>query len=167
MYLVSSSYFTCRAWAVGSLTLLFVLSVTWSSGLMFLSGPSLLLAYLFSSLNTAQALLITILHCTLARKVSLSIQQLLHNYICLLFMTKRTICVMVCRVRRIMADACVSLSAVQHPHPALQTQWKVLRFAPIAATQAAKVEELQQTDRCATMHFARCRLCLCLTWASF
>uniref|UniRef100_A0A8C7ZJZ0 Adhesion G protein-coupled receptor L1 n=1 Tax=Oryzias sinensis TaxID=183150 RepID=A0A8C7ZJZ0_9TELE len=56
-------------WAVGSLTLLFLLSVTWSSGLMFLSGPSLLLAYLFSSLNTAQALLITILHCTLARKV--------------------------------------------------------------------------------------------------
>lgn len=59
----------CRAWAVGSLTLLFLQSVTWSSGLMFLSAPSLLLAYLFSSLNTAQALLITILHCTLARKV--------------------------------------------------------------------------------------------------
>lgn len=58
-----------RAWAVGSLTLLFLQSVTWSSGLMFLSAPSLLLAYLFSSLNTAQALLITILHCTLARKV--------------------------------------------------------------------------------------------------
>lgn len=54
---------------MGSLTLLFLQSVTWSSGLMFLSAPSLLLAYLFSSLNTAQALLITILHCTLARKV--------------------------------------------------------------------------------------------------
>uniref|UniRef100_A0A3Q4G1W7 Latrophilin-1-like n=1 Tax=Neolamprologus brichardi TaxID=32507 RepID=A0A3Q4G1W7_NEOBR len=60
----------CRAWAVGSLTLLFLQSVTWSSGLMFLSAPSLLLAYLFSSLNTAQALLISILHCSLARKVS-------------------------------------------------------------------------------------------------
>ncbi|TNN63069.1 Adhesion G protein-coupled receptor L1 [Liparis tanakae] len=35
---------------------------------MFLCAPSLLLAYLFSSLNTAQGLLITILHCTLARK---------------------------------------------------------------------------------------------------
>lgn len=57
---------------MGSLTLLFLQSVTWSSGLMFLSAPSLLLAYLFSSLNTAQALLITILHCTLARKVRLS-----------------------------------------------------------------------------------------------
>lgn len=57
---------------MGSLTLLFLQSVTWSSGLMFLSAPSLLLAYLFSSLNTAQALLITILHCTLARKVCLS-----------------------------------------------------------------------------------------------
>lgn len=56
---------------MGSLTLLFLQSVTWSSGLMFLSAPSLLLAYLFSSLNTAQALLITILHCTLARKVCL------------------------------------------------------------------------------------------------
>uniref|UniRef100_A0A8C7ZCP6 Adhesion G protein-coupled receptor L1-like n=1 Tax=Oryzias sinensis TaxID=183150 RepID=A0A8C7ZCP6_9TELE len=64
----SSRHDNLRAWAVGSLTLLFLLSVTWSSGLMFLSGPSLLLAYLFSSLNTAQALLITILHCTLARK---------------------------------------------------------------------------------------------------
>uniref|UniRef100_A0A3B5MIJ0 Adhesion G protein-coupled receptor L1-like n=1 Tax=Xiphophorus couchianus TaxID=32473 RepID=A0A3B5MIJ0_9TELE len=64
----SSRHDNLRAWAVGSLTLLFLLSVTWSSGLMFLSGPSLLLAYLFTSLNTAQALLITILHCTLARK---------------------------------------------------------------------------------------------------
>uniref|UniRef100_A0A8C5CE91 Adhesion G protein-coupled receptor L1-like n=1 Tax=Gadus morhua TaxID=8049 RepID=A0A8C5CE91_GADMO len=60
-----------RAWAVGSLTLLFLQCVTWSAGLVFLSAPSLLLAYLFSSLNTAQGLLITILHCTLARKVGL------------------------------------------------------------------------------------------------
>uniref|UniRef100_A0A672HIB7 Adhesion G protein-coupled receptor L1a n=1 Tax=Salarias fasciatus TaxID=181472 RepID=A0A672HIB7_SALFA len=64
----SSRHDNLRAWAVGSLTLLFLQSVTWSSGLMFLSSPSLLLAYLFSSLNTAQGLLITILHCTLARK---------------------------------------------------------------------------------------------------
>lgn len=70
IYLVSCLIWRLsRAWAVGSLTLLFLESVTWSSGLMFLSAPSLLLAYLFSSLNTAQALLITILHCTLARKV--------------------------------------------------------------------------------------------------
>uniref|UniRef100_A0A8C5GF18 Adhesion G protein-coupled receptor L1-like n=1 Tax=Gouania willdenowi TaxID=441366 RepID=A0A8C5GF18_GOUWI len=64
----SSRHDNLRAWAVGSLTLLFLQSVTWSSGLMFLTSPSLLLAYLFSSLNTAQALLISILHCTLARK---------------------------------------------------------------------------------------------------
>uniref|UniRef100_A0A3Q3M3W2 Adhesion G protein-coupled receptor L1-like n=1 Tax=Mastacembelus armatus TaxID=205130 RepID=A0A3Q3M3W2_9TELE len=64
----SSRHDNLRAWAVGSLTLLFLQSVTWSSGLMFLSSPSLLLAYLFSSLNTAQGLLITILHCSLARK---------------------------------------------------------------------------------------------------
>ncbi|KAF0037664.1 hypothetical protein F2P81_010538 [Scophthalmus maximus] len=64
----SSRHDNLRAWAVGSLTLLFLQSVTWSSGLMFLSAPSLLLAYLFSSLNTAQGLLITILHCSLARK---------------------------------------------------------------------------------------------------
>ncbi|KAM3865117.1 adhesion G protein-coupled receptor L1-like [Diretmus argenteus] len=64
----SSRHDNLRAWAVGSLTLLFLQSVTWSSGLVFLSAPSLLLAYLFSSLNTAQGLLITILHCTLARK---------------------------------------------------------------------------------------------------
>ncbi|KAL1005095.1 hypothetical protein UPYG_G00054440 [Umbra pygmaea] len=57
-----------RAWTVGSLTLLFLLVITWSLGLVFLSTPSLLLSYLFSSLNTAQALLITILHCTLTRK---------------------------------------------------------------------------------------------------
>ncbi|KAM6972556.1 adhesion G protein-coupled receptor L1-like [Aplochiton taeniatus] len=64
----SSRHDNLRAWAVGSLTLLFLQSVTWASGLVFLSAPSLLLAYLFSSLNTAQALLITILHCTLTRK---------------------------------------------------------------------------------------------------
>lgn len=58
-----------RAWAVGSLTLLFLQSITWSSGLMFLSAPTFLLACLFSSLNTVQGLLITILHCSLARKV--------------------------------------------------------------------------------------------------
>uniref|UniRef100_A0A8C4IBU5 Latrophilin-1 n=1 Tax=Dicentrarchus labrax TaxID=13489 RepID=A0A8C4IBU5_DICLA len=71
----SSRHDNLRAWAVGSLTLLFLQSVTWSSGLMFLSAPSLLLAYLFSSLNTAQALLITILHCTLARKVCLCVHK--------------------------------------------------------------------------------------------
>ncbi|XP_056264237.1 adhesion G protein-coupled receptor L1 isoform X1 [Pseudoliparis swirei] len=64
----SSRHDNLRVWAVGSLTLLFLQSVTWSSGLMFLCAPSLLLAYVFSSLNTAQGLLITILHCTLARK---------------------------------------------------------------------------------------------------
>ncbi|XP_034044763.1 adhesion G protein-coupled receptor L1-like isoform X2 [Thalassophryne amazonica] len=64
----SNRHDNLRAWTVGSLTLLFLQSATWSSGLMFLSSPSLLLAYLFSSLNTAQGLLITILHCTLTRK---------------------------------------------------------------------------------------------------
>ncbi|XP_059902315.1 adhesion G protein-coupled receptor L1-like, partial [Gadus macrocephalus] len=64
----SNRHDNLRAWAVGSLTLLFLQCVTWSAGLVFLSAPSLLLAYLFSSLNTAQGLLITILHCTLARK---------------------------------------------------------------------------------------------------
>ncbi|XP_077576026.1 adhesion G protein-coupled receptor L1b isoform X2 [Stigmatopora nigra] len=64
----SSRHDNLRAWAVGSLTLLFLQCVNWSSGLMFLSAPSLLLAYLFASLNTAQGLLITILHCTLTRK---------------------------------------------------------------------------------------------------
>uniref|UniRef100_A0A8C5FMA6 Adhesion G protein-coupled receptor L1-like n=1 Tax=Gadus morhua TaxID=8049 RepID=A0A8C5FMA6_GADMO len=67
----SNRHDNLRAWAVGSLTLLFLQCVTWSAGLVFLSAPSLLLAYLFSSLNTAQGLLITILHCTLARKVGL------------------------------------------------------------------------------------------------
>uniref|UniRef100_A0A3Q2YGH1 Adhesion G protein-coupled receptor L1-like n=1 Tax=Hippocampus comes TaxID=109280 RepID=A0A3Q2YGH1_HIPCM len=67
----SSRHDNLRAWAVGSLTLLFLQCVNWSSGLMFLSAPSLLLAYLFASLNTAQGFLITILHCTLTRKVSL------------------------------------------------------------------------------------------------
>ncbi|CAL8333806.1 unnamed protein product [Merluccius merluccius] len=67
----SNRHDNLRAWAVGSLTLLFLQCVTWSAGLVFLSTPSLLLAYLFSSLNTAQGLLITILHCTLARKVRL------------------------------------------------------------------------------------------------
>ncbi|XP_038840315.1 adhesion G protein-coupled receptor L1-like, partial [Salvelinus namaycush] len=64
----SSRHDNLRAWTVGSLTLLFLLVVTWSLGLVFLSSPSLLLSYLFSSLNTAQALLITILYCTLTRK---------------------------------------------------------------------------------------------------
>uniref|UniRef100_A0A6Q2WT74 Adhesion G protein-coupled receptor L1a n=1 Tax=Esox lucius TaxID=8010 RepID=A0A6Q2WT74_ESOLU len=65
----SSRQDNLRAWTVGSLTLLFLLVITWSLGLVFLTSPSLLLSYLFSSLNTAQALLITILHCTLTRKV--------------------------------------------------------------------------------------------------
>ncbi|XP_028978162.2 adhesion G protein-coupled receptor L1, partial [Esox lucius] len=64
----SSRQDNLRAWTVGSLTLLFLLVITWSLGLVFLTSPSLLLSYLFSSLNTAQALLITILHCTLTRK---------------------------------------------------------------------------------------------------
>uniref|UniRef100_A0A3Q1I572 Adhesion G protein-coupled receptor L1a n=1 Tax=Anabas testudineus TaxID=64144 RepID=A0A3Q1I572_ANATE len=64
----SSRHDNLRAWTVGSLTLLFLQCITWSSGLMFLSAPTFLLACLFSSLNIVQGLLITILHCSLARK---------------------------------------------------------------------------------------------------
>ena len=81
-----------RAWAVGSLTLLFLQCVTWSAGLVFLSAPSLLLAYLFSSLNTAQGLLITILHCTLARKVGLCVCVCVCESVCVLM----SVCVRVC-----------------------------------------------------------------------
>lgn len=153
----------CRAWAVGSLTLLFLQSVTWSSGLMFLSAPSLLLAYLFSSLNTAQGLLITILHCTLARKVGLTSHNVpitvsvSHHFLWVwpvVYMIK-------CRVRRIMAGACDCRSAVRLPHPTLQTLWRVPRFDPTAATPAARVAEPLLTDRCARVHTDS--VCLCLS----
>lgn len=151
-----------RAWAVGSLTLLFLQSVTWSSGLMFLSAPSLLLAYLFSSLNTAQALLITILHCTLARKVCLCVHGALCNCrnlsLTSSFVTKQICLYIAGRVRRTMAGACVSRIAVPLPLPALRTRWRVLPCGPTAATPAARVAELLLTDRYITIP---CRsLCL-------
>ena len=69
------------------------------------------------------------------------------------FVTKRMCLNVACRVRRIMADACDFRSAASPPPPALRTRLRVLLCAPTAATPAARVEELQLTDRYITIHW--------------
>lgn len=57
----------------------------------------------------------------------------------------------VCRVRRTMADACASRSAASPPRPVLRIRWRALPCDPTAATPAARVGELQLTDRFITV----------------
>lgn len=58
-----------RSWVLGAFALLFLLGLTWSFGLFFLSESSVVMAYLFTIFNTLQGMFIFIFHCLLQKKV--------------------------------------------------------------------------------------------------
>lgn len=60
-----------RSWALGAVTLLFLLGLTWAFGLLFINKESLVLAYLFTTFNALQGVFIFIFHCALQKKVSM------------------------------------------------------------------------------------------------
>ncbi|XP_042200620.1 adhesion G protein-coupled receptor L1 [Callorhinchus milii] len=58
-----------KSWALGAITLLFLLGLTWAFGLMFIIEESIVMAYLFTTFNAFQGMFIFIFHCALQKKV--------------------------------------------------------------------------------------------------
>uniref|UniRef100_A0A4W3JU05 Adhesion G protein-coupled receptor L1 n=1 Tax=Callorhinchus milii TaxID=7868 RepID=A0A4W3JU05_CALMI len=57
-----------KSWALGAITLLFLLGLTWAFGLMFIIEESIVMAYLFTTFNAFQGMFIFIFHCALQKK---------------------------------------------------------------------------------------------------
>ena len=58
-----------RIWIRGSLALVFLLGITWSFGLLYISRESLFMAYLFTITNSLQGLFIFVFNCLTNEKV--------------------------------------------------------------------------------------------------
>ncbi|XP_072005232.1 adhesion G protein-coupled receptor L1 isoform X4 [Engystomops pustulosus] len=79
----SSRLENIKSWALGAVTLLFLLGLTWAFGLLFFNKESLVLAYLFTTFNALQGLFIFIFHCALQKKVHKEYSKCLrHSYCC-------------------------------------------------------------------------------------
>ncbi|PIO39541.1 hypothetical protein AB205_0143340 [Aquarana catesbeiana] len=79
----SSRLENIKSWALGAVTLLFLLGLTWAFGLLFINKESLVLAYLFTTFNALQGLFIFIFHCALQKKVHKEYSKCLrHSYCC-------------------------------------------------------------------------------------
>ncbi|CAM9126340.1 unnamed protein product, partial [Lampetra planeri] len=66
---VSGNTGSLRSWTLGCASLLCLLGLTWTFGLLFVSRGSLPLAYLFTILNSAQGVFIFTFHCLMQKKV--------------------------------------------------------------------------------------------------
>ncbi|XP_029939084.1 adhesion G protein-coupled receptor L2 isoform X24 [Salarias fasciatus] len=72
-----------KSWVMGAFALLFLLGLTWSFGLFFISEASLVMAYLFTIFNTFQGMFIFIFHCLLQKKVRKEYSKCFrHTYCC-------------------------------------------------------------------------------------
>ncbi|XP_051957355.1 adhesion G protein-coupled receptor L2 isoform X3 [Xyrauchen texanus] len=72
-----------KSWVMGGFALLCLLGLTWSFGLFFISGSSVVLAYLFTIFNTFQGMFIFTFHCLLQKKVRREYSKCLrHTYCC-------------------------------------------------------------------------------------
>ncbi|XP_076659133.1 latrophilin Cirl isoform X3 [Halictus rubicundus] len=60
---------SARAWLRGAIVLVFLLGLTWTFGLLFLNQATVVMAYIFSILNTLQGLFIFVFHCVQNEKV--------------------------------------------------------------------------------------------------
>ncbi|XP_016898307.1 adhesion G protein-coupled receptor L2 isoform X6 [Cynoglossus semilaevis] len=65
----SSRLENIKSWVMGAFALLFLLGLTWSFGLFFISEASVVMAYLFTIFNTFQGMFIFVFHCLLQKKV--------------------------------------------------------------------------------------------------
>lgn len=61
--------FVCRAWLRGAIVLVFLLGLTWTFGLLYLNEQTVVMAYIFTILNSLQGLFIFIFHCVQNEKV--------------------------------------------------------------------------------------------------
>lgn len=62
-----------RSWLKGAVVLVVLLGLTWSFGVLFISEESVVMAYLFTILNTLQGVFIFVFHCVMNEKVSLTL----------------------------------------------------------------------------------------------
>ncbi|PNF40244.1 hypothetical protein B7P43_G07072 [Cryptotermes secundus] len=60
---------SARAWLRGAIVLVFLLGLTWTFGLLYLNEESLIMAYIFTVLNSLQGLFIFVFHCVQNEKV--------------------------------------------------------------------------------------------------
>uniref|UniRef100_A0A7N6BTV6 Adhesion G protein-coupled receptor L2a n=1 Tax=Anabas testudineus TaxID=64144 RepID=A0A7N6BTV6_ANATE len=71
------------SWVMGAFALLCLLGLTWSFGLFFINEASIVMAYLFTILNTFQGMFIFIFHCLLQKKVRKEYSKCFrHTYCC-------------------------------------------------------------------------------------
>uniref|UniRef100_A0A669CB56 Adhesion G protein-coupled receptor L1 n=1 Tax=Oreochromis niloticus TaxID=8128 RepID=A0A669CB56_ORENI len=79
----SSRLDNIKSWALGAITLLFLLGLTWAFGLLFINENTVIMAYLFSTFNAFQGMFIFIFHCALQKKVHKEYSKCLrHSYCC-------------------------------------------------------------------------------------
>ncbi|XP_039298598.1 latrophilin Cirl isoform X5 [Nilaparvata lugens] len=60
---------SARAWLRGAIVLVFLLGLTWTFGLLYLNKESVVMAYIFTVLNSLQGLFIFVFHCVQNEKV--------------------------------------------------------------------------------------------------
>ncbi|GLH02726.1 Latrophilin-3 [Gryllus bimaculatus] len=60
---------SARAWLRGAIVLVFLLGLTWTFGLLYLNEESVIMAYIFTVLNSLQGLFIFVFHCVQNEKV--------------------------------------------------------------------------------------------------
>ncbi|XP_076305400.1 latrophilin Cirl-like isoform X2 [Tachypleus tridentatus] len=68
-----------RVWIRGALVLVFLLGLTWAFGLLYLSKESVIMAYIFTILNSLQGLFIFVFHCVRNEKVQKEYKKFLHR----------------------------------------------------------------------------------------
>lgn len=61
--------FCFRGWIKGAVVLIVLLGLTWGFGLFYVNEQSVVMAYIFTVLNSLQGLLIFIFHCFMNEKV--------------------------------------------------------------------------------------------------
>ena len=72
-----------RVWIRGSFILVFLLGLTWTFGLLYLSESTVAMAYVFTILNSFQGFFIFFLHCFQDEQVRKDVCRALHRHGCL------------------------------------------------------------------------------------
>uniref|UniRef100_A0A670K9I0 Adhesion G protein-coupled receptor L1 n=1 Tax=Podarcis muralis TaxID=64176 RepID=A0A670K9I0_PODMU len=80
----SSRLDNIKSWALGAITLLFLLGLTWAFGLLFINKESVVMAYLFTTFNAFQGMFIFVFHCALQKKVHREFSKCLRHASCCL-----------------------------------------------------------------------------------
>ncbi|XP_023245085.1 adhesion G protein-coupled receptor L3-like [Copidosoma floridanum] len=79
---VHSQMGNIRTMLKGSVMLVFLLGLTWTFGLLFMNRQTLVMAYIFTALNSLQGLIIFVFHCLLNKTVCKEYQQFIEKYCC-------------------------------------------------------------------------------------